>query len=59
MRLKLMATLMAAMSALLVLAGPAAAQDMATVEDVALVQFNLDVVFFMLAAGLEIGRAHV
>ena len=52
MRLKLMATLMAAMSALLVLAGPAAAQDVATVEDVALVQFNLDVVFFMLAAGL-------
>ncbi len=52
MRFKLLATVLAALSALVVLAGPAAAQETATVDDVALVQFNLDVIYFMLAAGL-------
>ena len=52
MRFKLLATVLAALSALVVLAGPAAAQETATVDDVALVQFNLDVIYFMVAAGL-------
>ncbi len=52
LRKKILLTTSAAMAAMALLAGPAAAQDVATVDDVATVQFNLDVVYFMLAAGL-------
>ncbi|WP_370328119.1 ammonium transporter [Euzebya sp.] len=52
MRKKLLLTSAAVLAGLVAFAGPAAAQDAATVDDVALVQFNLDVVYFMLAAGL-------
>jgi Amt family ammonium transporter len=52
LRKKLMLTASAVLAASVVLAGPAAAQEAATAEDVALVQFNLDVIYFMLAAGL-------
>ncbi|HUG83293.1 MAG TPA: ammonium transporter [Euzebya sp.] len=49
MRKKLLITSTAALAGMVLFAGPAAAQDELTVETV---QFNLDVIYFMLAAGL-------